>query len=273
MEVAGGGVEDDEAVGGEDLGEEAAEGAGEGGVGGVTLAEEVGDGCVGEQLGGLVEGGVEALAAGFAAAVDAELADGLRGRGVEAEGEGFDRGFAEEGELVDLGEVVVFAGEPEDGDMLAAGGGGGVLGLADGRGGLEEGEERAAEEGDLLAGDHGGGSVLEALDVGQDGAAGVEAVGLAEEGVGEAVAVGLVLRGGGGGPGEGEGVGGVPAAERGGVGGEGRVGVGAEERRGAGERRDGDALGGHAGVSVSFLSGLDARGEAPMQDCVGRVSI
>ena len=46
-----------------------------------------------------------------------------------------------------------------------------------------------------------------------------------------------------------------------------------EERRGAGERRDGDALGVHAGVSVSFLSGLDARGEAPMQDCAERVRI
>jgi len=131
---------------------------------------------------------------------------------------GFDAGFGEQGELIDFGEVVVFAGQPEDGDVLAASGLGGVLRLADGGGGLEESEEGAAEQSDLLAGDDGGGSVLEAFNispdgaaaVGENGAGGVEAVGLAEEGVGEAGAVGLVEGGRVVGPGHREGIGGIP---------------------------------------------------------------
>ncbi len=76
VEFAGGGVHDDEAVGGEDFGEETSEGAGEGGVGGVTLAQKVGDGCPAEELAGAVELGFEMDAACVVAAADAHRAYG-----------------------------------------------------------------------------------------------------------------------------------------------------------------------------------------------------
>ena len=147
---------------------------------------------------------------------------------------------------------MVFAGQPEDGDVLAAGGGGGVLGFADGGGGFEQGEERAAEEGDLLAGDDGGGAVAEAFDVREDGPGGIEAVGLAKERVAQGEAVGFREGGGRLGPGEGKGVGGIPAAEGGGVGRGRGFRVVAEERCDAGQRRDGEAVRVHK-VSVSHL--------------------
>ena len=97
VELVGGGVHDDEAEGREDFGEEAAEGSGEPGVGGIALAEEAGDFGVVEELGGAVEGGVEVVAAGIGAGVDAERADGDGRGGVEAKGKGLDGGFGEEG--------------------------------------------------------------------------------------------------------------------------------------------------------------------------------
>jgi hypothetical protein len=92
-----------------------------------------------------------------------------------AELEGFDCGFGEQRDLIDLFDVVVFGGEPEDGDVVDAGGGGCLLGASDGGGGLEQGKQRAAEEADLLAGDDGAGAGAEFGDVGEGCGSGGEA--------------------------------------------------------------------------------------------------
>ena len=65
-----------------------------------------------------------------------------------------------EDDVVGLGEVVVFSGEPEDGDRIRR------LGPLDDGGSFVEGEKGSAEEGDLLAGDDGACTLAEALDVG-----------------------------------------------------------------------------------------------------------
>lgn len=87
--------------------------------------------------------------------------------------------------MVDLGEVVVFGGQPEDRDVRGAGGAGGFGGAGDGGGGFEERKERTAEESDLLAGDDGAGSVAEEVDVREGGGGGVKGAGLGFEGVGK----------------------------------------------------------------------------------------
>jgi hypothetical protein len=119
--------------------------------------------------------------------LQANLDAAYRGSGVAgmAELEGLDCGFGEERDLVDLFDVVVLGGEPEDGDVVDAGGGGCLLGAGDGCGYFEEGEERAAKETDLLAGDDGAGAGAEFGDVGEGCGAGGEGEGLAGEGVGE----------------------------------------------------------------------------------------
>jgi hypothetical protein len=119
--------------------------------------------------------------------LQANLDAAYRGSGVAgmAELEGLDCGFGEERDLVDLFDVVVFGGEPEDGDVVDAGGGGCLLGAGDGCGYFEEGEERAAKETDLLAGDDGAGAGAEFGDVGEGCGAGGEGEGLAGEGVGK----------------------------------------------------------------------------------------
>ena len=68
--------------------------------------------------------------------------------------------------MIDFCEVVVFSGHPEDGDVLDAGCGGRFFCTGYCGGCFEEGEERAAEEGDLLSGDYGAGSSAEFCDVG-----------------------------------------------------------------------------------------------------------
>lgn len=54
--------------------------------------------------------------------------------------------------MVDLGEVVILSGQPEDGDVRMAGLRG-LLCASESSGGLEGGKERSAEESDLLTGD------------------------------------------------------------------------------------------------------------------------
>ncbi len=160
--------------------------------------------------------------------------------------EGVARG---EDDVVGFGEVVVFGGQPEDGDgaptpasKLAGDPGAGVLGAADDGGGFEEGEEGSAKEGDLLAGDDGAGALAEALDVGLDfvaGDAGAVKPGfvLFAEEVGELGAVGWVLLGDFVGPGGRPGGGGEE-------GGEGLVARGVVEEEPAlpGQERDGVAV-------------------------------
>ena len=54
--------------------------------------------------------------------------------------------------MIDLGEIVIFAGEPEDGGVGMACGSG-LAGASDGGSGFERGIERTAEQADLLAGE------------------------------------------------------------------------------------------------------------------------
>ena len=62
-----------------------------------------------------------------------------------------------EGDVVDLGEVVIFSREPKDGGVgLAICSG--VAGAGKGGGCLERGKERSAKEADLLAGDNDAGA-------------------------------------------------------------------------------------------------------------------
>ena len=137
VKVAAGGVHNDKPVGGEEAGHQAGEGGAEGCGVAITLAEEVADRGVAEEFACLFEEFVD----GF---VERNVADGCgRVRGFCVEVEGFDGSFSEERYLVDLFEVVVFGGEPEDGDVLDAGGGGGLGGTGDGGRSFEEGEERA----------------------------------------------------------------------------------------------------------------------------------
>jgi hypothetical protein len=71
--------------------------------------------------------------------------------------------------LVDLGQIMILAGQPEDRNVLATAGLGSVLRFTNGSCGLEEGEKRTSEKSYLLPGDHGGGALPETLDVGEDG--------------------------------------------------------------------------------------------------------
>jgi hypothetical protein len=251
VEVAGGGVHDDEAEVGEDFGEKAAEGGGDGCAGGVALAQNVSDGGPGEEFAGVVEGGFEMLSAFVGTAVHGESSYWNGARRFQVEGKGFEAGLGDEGYLVYFGEIVVFAGKPEDGDVRAAASLGGVLGFADRGGGLEEGKERASEERDLLAGNDGGGALLEESNVIEDGVSGVECVGLGAESGGEAGSVSEVEGGRVGSPFHGEGVRGIPAAQKCRM--RSRCGVRevAEERGRAGQRRDGITLEVHAGISLS----------------------
>ena len=63
-------------------------------------------------------------------------------------------------DVIDLGEVVVFAGEPEDGRVGMAGGGG-LARAGDGGGSFEGRVQRSAEETHLLAGENGAGALGE----------------------------------------------------------------------------------------------------------------
>ena len=141
VEGAGGSVDDDEAVVGEKRREEASEGAGEGGLRRVGGGEEVEFGSATDELGGAIEDGGNVGAEG-------EIADGAGGGdGVKIEMQGVEGVAGGEGDVVGFGEVVIFRGEPEDGDGI------GILSTADDGSGFEEGEEGSGEEGDLLAGD------------------------------------------------------------------------------------------------------------------------
>ena len=181
VKVAGGGVDEDQSLFGEDRREQAGKGLGEGGVGSVGGFDGVEDRAGAEEFSGLIEQRADAGA-------ERDGADGPVVRLVR-EAQGLQLVARGKNDVVGFVEVVVFGGEPEDGD------GAGVFGFADGGRGLEEREEGSAEESDLLAGDDGGGSLPEAGDVFESRGAGVEAAVLGFEQVGDAGADGRVLRG------------------------------------------------------------------------------
>jgi hypothetical protein len=102
---------------------------------------------------------------------------------------GLDACLRQQSDLVNFGEVVIFTGKPEYRNVLATRSLGGVLRLTDSGGGFEQREQWAAEEADLLACNDGCSAVLETFNVRQDSTAGIEAIGLAHEEVGEMSAV------------------------------------------------------------------------------------
>ena len=115
VEGAAGGVHDDQAFAGEDLGHKASEGLAKGGLRGVAGAQEIADRGVGHELAGLIE-------KSFYCRSKVDAAD-LAGFVFQSEPEGFQGPFGGEGDLVDFSQVVIFRGEPEDGDVGDAGGG------------------------------------------------------------------------------------------------------------------------------------------------------
>ena len=154
MEVAACGVEDEQALRGEDAGVEIGEGLGEGAAGLVGGDQRVGGVGGAEQLGGALDERRDAF-------VEDDAADGRAAdSGALSYASCFELAAGGKGDVIDFGEVVVFGGEPEDGGVGMAGGGG-LAGAGDGGGGFEGGVERAAEEADLLAGDDGSGALGE----------------------------------------------------------------------------------------------------------------
>ena len=159
MGGAAGGVEDEQALGGEDAGVEVSKGLGEGAAGLVSGVEGFKGRGPAEKLTGGVEEGLNGV-------VDDDAADRRGGSGRVTVGEGAKLAAGGEGDVVDFGEVVVFSGEPEDGHVGAAGGGG-VAGAGERGGGLQGRIERTAEEAHLLAGDHGSGAGAEGVERGR----------------------------------------------------------------------------------------------------------
>lgn len=87
VEGGGAGIEDDEAVGGEEVGDESSEGAAESLAGGIELAKEIGFGSEVEEFGNLVEDGVALFAQG-------DGADGFGFGGMKMGVKGFKGGSA-----------------------------------------------------------------------------------------------------------------------------------------------------------------------------------
>jgi hypothetical protein len=184
VEVASGSVHHDEAL----LGEQASHQPGERAAKGqryvvrgmrVAIAEQIADGRVAKQFARMIEQGVDV-------AIESDVSDG-RGmvRRLRAEAQRFDRCFAEQRDLVDLFEVVVLGGEPEDGDVFDAGRGRRLFGASYGGGGLEQGEQRASEQSDLLAGDDGASTSAKFGDVGERCRSGAKAKALAFQRIGQ----------------------------------------------------------------------------------------
>ncbi len=173
-----------------------------------------------------------------------DVADG-RGvvRGLHTETESFDRGLGEERDLVDFFEIVVLGGEPEDGNVFNACRRSCLFRAGDCSGGFEQGEQRASEQADLLAGHDGSCSGAEFCDVGECGGTGSEGEALTFECIGKSGGVGG--RSGGLHPCAAERLGSVPVAQR-------SVGSAvahceevAEEPGGVQQRRDGVTLSAH----------------------------
>ena len=153
MEVAAGGVNDEKALRGEDCGVEIAEGLGEGAAGFVGGDERVGRIGWAEELGGAFDEGRD----GF---VEDDAAGGNCGLGSLWVGERGQFAAGGKGDVIDFGEIVIFAGEPEDGGVGMACGSG-LARASDCRGGFERGIERTAKQADLLAGEDSASALLE----------------------------------------------------------------------------------------------------------------
>ena len=155
----------------------------------VTLAEKISGRAPADQFTRAFQSGFEPGTARFAAAVDAKSTDRKRPRGFELELQRLDRGLRRQSDLVNFGEIVVFAGEPEDRHVSAPGLSRRVLGLANRGCGLQQCEQRAPEERNLLACYNGCGAVAKLLDVLAHGLRRTEVFGLVEKQRCEALAV------------------------------------------------------------------------------------
>jgi hypothetical protein len=80
---------------------------------------------------------------------------------------------------------MVLGSTPEDGNVLDAGGVGSLRGAGHGGSSFEQGEQRASEQTDLLAGDDGSCSGAKLGDVGEGGGAGAKGKALMFESVGK----------------------------------------------------------------------------------------
>jgi len=150
------GIENEESLGGEGFGVEVGEGLSECAARFVGGDEGVhGVGCA-EEFPCLVDEGLDGL-------VNDDAANGYGSRRSVGIDEFFELFSGGEGGVVDLGEVVVFGCEPEDGDMGMSGRGG-LARAGNSRCGFEWGIEGTAEEADLLAGEYGSGSRTKRLD-------------------------------------------------------------------------------------------------------------
>jgi len=153
-------VEENQAVVSKEAGEKFAEGAAESFVRAVGVLKGVGDEIGGgtvERRNGLSDEGGDGVA-------QANFADALAGRAGGSEFEAREIRAGEPPGMVNFGEVVVFGGEPEDGD--------GVVATRSEIGGEADDGERfvetvggAGEEADLLPGDDGDGAGSEAVEI------------------------------------------------------------------------------------------------------------
>jgi len=183
-------VEENQAVASKEAGEELGEGCAEGFLRAVgvlkSFGDEIGGGTV-ERRNGLSDEGGDGVA-------QANFADALAGRAGGSEFETREIRAGEPPGVVDFGEVVVFGGEPEDGD--------GVMSARSEIGGETNDGERfvetvggAGEEADLLSGDNGDGTGSEAVEIFLCGRAAAETEVLFAEDFDDGAAQGGVRRG------------------------------------------------------------------------------
>ena len=135
---------------------------------GVTLAQEIADGRIPQQVAGLGKQPIDCVA-------ERQIADRcslvLR---LDAEAQRLNRGFRQQRNLIDLLEIVVLGGQPENGDVLRAGCSGRLFSPGDGGRYLEQCQQRPTKQSHLLSGDHGRGAGAKFGDVGQGCRSGAE---------------------------------------------------------------------------------------------------
>ena len=143
MEFAAGGVDDEKALRGKDRSVKIAEGLREVAAGFVSSHESVGRFGRAKKFGGAFDKGRD----GF---VKNDTTGGDCGIGSLAVGERGQLATGRKGDVIDLGEIVIFTGEPEDGGVGMACGS--RLACArNGGGSFERGIQRPAEQANLLA--------------------------------------------------------------------------------------------------------------------------
>ena len=150
VELAAARVGDEKALGGESSRVEIGERLSEGAAGLVSGGESIGRFGWAEDLGGAVYERQDGI-------VEHHAAGGKGGFGRFAVGKLSQLAAGGKRDVIDLGEIVVLAGEPENGGMRMTCSGG-LAGASNGGCGFERREERTAEEADLLAGENGSGA-------------------------------------------------------------------------------------------------------------------